>query len=70
MCVDIRGNPENTWDRACLWELRMGGCLAQGLSYEVGALVVVFINKGAPAEVGVWRSGTPLRWGCGGVGYH
>ena len=24
--------------------------------------MVVFINKVAPAEVGVWRSGTPLRW--------
>ena len=37
----------------------------QGMSvvvYEVGALLVVFINKGAPAEVGVWRSVTPLRW--------
>ena len=50
--------------RASLWELKIGGCLAQGLSYEVGAFVV-FINKGAPAEVGVWRSGTPLRWGMG-----
>ena len=33
----------------------MGVCLAQGLSYEVAALVVVFIKKGAPVEVGVWR---------------
>ena len=44
-------------------KLKIGGCLAQGLSYEVAALVVVFINKGAPAEVGVWSSRTPLRWG-------
>ena len=56
--VDMRGKGV----RACLWELRMGVCLALGLSYEVAALVVVFINKGAPVKVDVWRSGTPLRW--------
>ena len=57
--MDMRGNPKKGV-RACMWELRMGVCLAQGISYEVVALVVVFINKGAPAEVNVRRSGTPL----------
>ena len=39
--------------RACFWELRIGGCLAQGLSDELGALVVVFINKEAVGWGGV-----------------
>ena len=75
--VDISGNLEKRGVRACFWELRIGGCLAQGLSDELGALVVLFINKEAPASVGWGKWDTPnmgvwavqarwdLNWGGG-----
>ena len=57
----------------------MEGCLEQGLSYEVGALVAVFINKGRQWMRGVeeWdtskkgegqsmRDGVELELGMGG----
>ena len=59
MCVNIRGTQKKGEVRACLWELRMEGCLEQGLSYEVGALVAVFINKGRQWMRGVEEWDTP-----------
>ena len=52
-------------------EIRMGGCHAHGISYEVRGfpMLVVFWNKGVQAGLGGWGSGTPLmrelgcRWG-------
>ena len=47
--------------RACLREIRMGGCLSQGLSCEVEGfpMVVVLWNKGVPAGERVCGVGHP-----------
>ena len=45
----------------------MEGCLAQGLSYEVGGfpMIVLFLNEGPPVGFGVCRKGTLLGEGGG-----
>ena len=71
--MDMRGNPTKKGGiRACLRELKMGVGFAQGLSYEVAALVVVFIKKRGASGGGClekWNTPTlglkavHARWG-------
>ena len=35
MGADGKGGARKGEGKACLWEVGMGGCLSQGLSYEV-----------------------------------
>ena len=66
------GGPGKGWvacdgvSKRCLWEVGIGRCLPQGLSFEVGGcpIEVVLCNKEAPARVGVLWSGTPLKRGA------